>query len=93
MFVCLFFKSEQHLPGALMVLVVPTPLVQALTPHFQTHYRTPILKLHKHILETLFHVSMYHIFVTIETNQHQSQSYAHNASKMNPKSYGNNAEV
>lgn len=60
------FKKERHLPGAPMVSVVPTPPVQALTPHFRTRYRKPILRLHKHIYVS----NQYHILIAIETAQH-----------------------
>ena len=43
-----FLIKKHESPGALMVSMVQTPQAQALTPHSQTHYRKPILNLHKH---------------------------------------------
>lgn len=63
------FHKGRHLPGAPMVSAVLTPPVPALTPHFRTHYRKPILRLRKHILHP--HVSdQYHILIAIETARH-----------------------
>lgn len=65
-----FLIKQHESPGALMVSVVQTPQAQALTPHSQTHYRKPILNLHKHTHMQAYVSKVYCNLTAIETNHH-----------------------